>query len=82
MTLRQICVTLLAAIGGISAAPRSDPQLSIADLTGKDLFEFGSDHDIDSRTYVPRGPLCYLITSGGEETRPFLLPIHLPIPIG
>jgi len=29
-----ICVTLLAAIGGISAAPRSDPQLSIADLTG------------------------------------------------
>jgi len=29
-----ICVTLLVAIGGISAAPRSDPQLSIADLTG------------------------------------------------
>jgi len=29
-----ICVTLLAAVDGISAAPRSDPQLSISDLTG------------------------------------------------
>ena len=85
----QICVTLLAAVGGISAAPRSDPQLSISDLTGKGLFEFGNDNHIDSGSFghnadnsphmrYKRSPVLPLV----KKPKPFLLPIPLPIPIG